>query len=142
MHACGRKQKIVKNHVHSHFPVFDSLCAIAKLVVDLYSVASCPGHVSLMPRPRQSHAQVTSVSCPGHVSLMPRSWQSHAQVMAVSCPGHVSRMPRPTGHIRRKYASHLVAGYEGYSSVVKNVSFHEHSQTLKTLSVTNPSVMV
>ena len=128
-----------KNTVHSHFPVSDGLqyyckksgqwkglCAVAKYCgsglvhcslmprlgqshAQVMSV-SCPGRVSLMRRSCQSHAQVVSVSCPGRVSLMRRSCQPHAQVVSASCPGRVSLMPKPTGHTRRKSASHLAAG--------------------------------
>ena len=108
-----------KNTVHSHFPLSDGLqyyCKKSGQWKGLCAIAKYCGsglvriHCSLMPRSCQPHAQVMSVSCPGRVSLMPRSCQSHAQVVSASCPGRVSLMPRPTGHTRKKSASHLAAG--------------------------------
>ena len=92
------------------------------VVVDWYTVTSCAGHVSLMRRSCQSHAQVMSVSCPGHVSLMRRLCQSHPQVMSVSCP---DPQTTPGGKVPPIW-----------QLVKKNASFHECTQTLKTLSVT------
>ena len=106
------------------------------VVVDWYTVTSCAGHVSLMPRSCQSHAQVMSVSCPGHVSLMRRSCQSHAQVMSASCAGHVSLMRRSC----QSHAQVMSVSCPGCVSLMCR-SCQSHAQVMLVSSAGHVSLM-